>query len=77
MNKLQYNLINRGGPTKLAAMFAVVLMSSQISACKTTGSVVTNVDCEIFQPVKWSKKDTLRTVEQIKEHNAVWRSICQ
>jgi hypothetical protein len=58
-------------------MFAVALISIQISGCKTTDTVVTDIDCEVFRPVSWSKSDTLQTVAQIKEHNAVWRSICR
>ena len=76
MNRLQNGRKIYRGPIRLAVMSAVALMSIQIGGCTMTDTVVTDVDCKVFQPVRWSKRDTLRTVEQIKQHNAVWRSIC-
>jgi len=29
--------------------------------------------CDAARPIYWSRKDTLKTIEQIKEHNAVGR----
>lgn len=77
MNRSPNKWRNRGGPQKLATMLAVLLPIILINGCKTTATAVTDVDCDAFQPVQWSKKDTLKTVEQVKEHNAVWRSLCR
>lgn len=40
------------------------------------GTGATKTGCMVFQPVSWSKKDTIETVMAVKEHNAVWRAIC-
>ena len=33
------------------------------------------VAIQAFRPIYWSKKDTDKTISQIKEHNAAWRAI--
>lgn len=55
----------------LVALFAVAtlpscgtMMASGATECKT-----------IFAPITWSLRDTPETVQQIKEHNAVWNSL--
>jgi hypothetical protein len=30
----------------------------------------------VFQPIYWSARDTQKSVEQIKEHNAVGKAVC-
>lgn len=43
----------------------------------TTASVGTDaVACSAFEPIQWSKKDTDKTVRQVKEHNAAWKAVC-
>lgn len=32
--------------------------------------------CHAFQPIRWSREDTVATARQILEHNAVWDSLC-
>lgn len=32
--------------------------------------------CEVFQPIRWSKKDTDETIIEIKAHNEVWTITC-
>ncbi len=76
MNSLLNVRQNYARPFKLVVLVAMLIGLTQIAACKMTASVVTEADCEVFQPVRWSKKDTLRTVEQVREHNAVWKSLC-
>jgi hypothetical protein len=34
------------------------------------------VACQSFQPVYWSAKDTTRTIEQVREHNAAGKALC-
>jgi hypothetical protein len=50
-----------------------------LASCKTTmdfNALTTKVSCESFEPIRWSKKDTAKTVEQVKEHNAAGKAIC-
>jgi hypothetical protein len=32
--------------------------------------------CSIDKPISWSKKDTDKSIAEIKEHNAVHDSVC-
>ena len=32
--------------------------------------------CAAFEPIRWSAKDTDRTIRQVKEHNAAWKAVC-
>lgn len=32
--------------------------------------------CQVFVPIRWSKKDTDETIKQVKIHNAVWLDTC-
>ena len=43
----------------------------------TASSVPTDkVVCQSFSGIYWSSKDTPKTVEQVKEHNAAWKALC-
>ena len=43
----------------------------------TTGSAVTDaIACSAFEPIRWSRNDTDGTIRQVKEHNAVWATLC-
>lgn len=38
--------------------------------------------CTVFKPIHWAKEDMVikpdnQTMLQIKEHNAVWKKMCQ
>ncbi len=33
--------------------------------------------CLAFRPISWSSEDTPQTASQIREHNAVWDSLCK
>lgn len=59
-------------PTTLALWILPLILV----ACQTTDFVATDLSCDVFRPISWSKDDTFRTSQQILEHNAAWRSIC-
>jgi hypothetical protein len=69
---------------KLVRTLALATMLSlSLTACQTTGSDAINagagrpaVACQSFQPIYWSKQDTRPTQDQIVEHNAVYKRIC-
>lgn len=65
-------------PLKPVLLFSVLMMTSVLLAsCQTTASVGTkSVACEAFQPIYWSKDDTLETAKQVRAHNAAWKSLC-
>jgi len=43
---------------------------------RTTDTVGTDVSCEAFRPITWSKRDTQETVADVKTHNAVFGALC-
>ena len=64
-----------GRPLLLVAVFAVLLLS--LMSCSQTSSTVTSDFCLIAEPIRYSKsKDTAETVAQVREHNAVWKRLC-
>jgi hypothetical protein len=59
---------------KKLALLAVPL---GLAACKTTTpTAVTDTSCLAFEPITYSRKDTVVTVRQIHEHNAAFQSLC-
>lgn len=58
-----------------------MLLLVTLSACATTtGSNAPNVLCApdgALKPITWSDQDTDDTIAQIKEHNTVWKAVCQ
>lgn len=34
------------------------------------------VVCKIARPIRWSERDTPETIRGVKEHNAVFKSLC-
>lgn len=35
-----------------------------------------NTYCSLYDPIRWSSKDTLETLRQVKRANARWRAAC-
>lgn len=68
--------------SKLVRLCVISLSAIHLASCQTTGSnamikaVTTKVACESFEPILWSKKDTVKTITQAKEHNAVGKALC-
>ena len=49
-----------------------------LAACQTTTPIsVTDTSCLAFQPIRYSRRDTPETAEQIRQHNAAWDSLCK
>jgi hypothetical protein len=65
---------------KPALTCATLILAIPLASCATTtvSSVPTDkVFCGAARPIYWSANDTQKTVEQVKEHNAAWKSLCQ
>lgn len=61
-------------PARLCAIISFVTLTS--CATPTILPVPTDkVATQAFRPIYWSKKDTDKTIAQIKEHNAAYKSI--
>ena len=61
-------------PAKLFVLSLLVILPG--CATRTSLAVPTDrVATQSFKPIYWSKKDTDKTIEQIKEHNAAYRAI--
>jgi hypothetical protein len=71
-------LIRLAKPVKLLAL---TLLAIPLTQCVTTNipapTDTSGFYCRVSEPVFWSKRDTEKTVEQIKEHNAVFRRLCR
>ena len=66
-------------PVRLMLVVASAVLP-MLSACKMTGTSAKTEpqwECLAFQPVRWSSRDTVQTISQVKQHNAVWKELCQ
>lgn len=78
------SMLARKWRMKLAALILTVLLVTP--GCTTTVSGVTSPPmsatliaeeyCSNTKPILWSKDDTVETVRQAKEHNRVYRALC-
>jgi hypothetical protein len=67
------------GLTRLVRLCGILTLAIPLASCQTTmGSSVqvTKVACQVFNPITWSKKDTVLTVAQVKEYNAAGKELC-
>lgn len=67
-------------------MLLLPLLAIPLASCATmtgSGGIEAPPDfksasfCTLAKPISWSAKDTAETVGQIKQHNAVWTTLCQ
>ncbi len=48
-----------------------------LTGCQTTTPIaVTDTACLAFEPITYSSKDTTLTSQQVRQHNAAFRSLC-
>lgn len=69
----------RGGKAVLNMAMFMALMGGVmmgLAACQTTDIVATDLSCDVFGPITWSKDDSVQTSKQVREHNAAWASLC-
>jgi type IV pilus biogenesis protein CpaD/CtpE len=61
-------------PVLTCAILSLVTLTS--CATRTSLAVPTDkVAVQAFRPIYWSKKDTDKTIAQIKEHNAAYKAV--
>lgn len=68
----------------LVSLFAMLPLANcaqmmDFAGIEPKGTVTVSPDsfCLIAQPITWSTKDTDQTIEQVKEHNAVFKRLCR
>lgn len=67
---------------KFAKIGVLLIALSLTPACTMTDFVATRppisatLQCDSIDPIKWSRKDTVETVVQIKEYNAAYKEAC-
>lgn len=54
----------------------VIALLVMLAGCQTTGGAGTDVGCDAFMPLSWSKTDTIGTAKGVREHNAAWNALC-
>ncbi len=64
--------------TRLVSLCALTSLAILPACARQTLSSAkgTDVFCKAASPIYWSKKDTDKTLAQIKEHNAVGATLC-
>ena len=61
---------------KLILQIALGLtLATLLSSCGING-LGTDVSCQVFAPIKFSRHDTAETIQALIEFNEVWSSLC-
>lgn len=77
--------MRRIGRLKQGKLFGTLWLAILTAGCQTTGSSdrispsggpSALTFCDGAEPIYWSSKDTLPTIAQVKEHNAVGAAEC-
>lgn len=66
-------------PMTLAKGFAIMSAlagSLTLLSCVSTTNLSVPAACKIFRPIQWDQKDTDLTIEGVKMHNAIGKSLC-
>lgn len=65
---------------KMLNVPAMMLAGLLLTGCETTtdsgATDALRVACMSFVPIRWSKLDTDKTLEQVREHNAAGKKLC-
>lgn len=59
-----------------SVLTALATLTASCATMTPSVAVTTRTACGVFGPLGWSRKDTLLTVEGIKEHNAAGVEVC-
>lgn len=54
----------------------VILGTGAEIGCAASQAPAIDTSCQVFEPIRWSRRDTPETVRQVKEHNASWQALC-
>lgn len=54
-----------------------MVLASVLAGCQTMAGGGSDVSCEAFGPLSWSREDTVTTAQGVREHNAAWMALCQ
>jgi hypothetical protein len=65
--------------TGCVKLLGLAWLAMTLTACQTTTdsnakTINTLAFCDVAQPIYWSRKDTLKTIEQVKIHNAIGKA---
>ena len=56
----------------------VPLAAALLAGCQAmTPTYVTDTSCLAFEPIRASRKDTPETLDQVRQHNAAWDTLCK
>ena len=48
----------------------------ELLCTEPNGPSVIDTACQAFEPLRWSMRDTPRTIAQARAHNAAWLALC-
>lgn len=62
---------------KKLAIIAALFMAACNHQEQVHVSVKGDVSCKAFRSITWSKKDTPKTIDGVRRHNAAYHRICK
>ena len=60
-----------------AVVASMICLLIPAACTRMTDFAATDLSCKAYRPISWSIKDSTITIKEIKDHNAVWKSLCK
>lgn len=69
----------------VVGLLVLLSVSVMLAGCSTINQTLTAATkrvsgaqfCSVAEPITYSRKDTVDTQKQVREHNAVWDELCK
>lgn len=62
---------------RMMQLLGLTMLALMLQGCPTIPTTTDSVACQAFRKIKMSHEDTKDTQVQVKEHNAVYRELCE
>jgi len=69
-------IFSNGANVSTVLLLLGVVFLSILAACETSTNVI-DTSCAAFKPITWSSRDTAETIQEVRQHNAAWESLCE
>ena len=63
-------------PKRIPGVMGAAVMVVILAGCSQHVTSGTDIACQAFGPISWSRHDTPPTQRQIVSHNAAWTATC-
>ncbi len=71
-----YATMSKRSKTGVGRKLTLALAATAISGCAKSTAVI-DTACSLFEPIKWSSRDTAETRRQVIAHNSKWECRCR